>query len=127
MDDDNELKVFRAREQQERDRREYLRTGRAYAVAQHKTELHRKRLPWLAAGAAGTFVVAAGSVALGFFVTTWFLWGLLALLPAAGYLMGIHDAADDVRTAKREEFAAKLNYQEAAAEFLGIEPPTPGL
>jgi hypothetical protein len=64
---------------------------------------------------------------LGFFVTTWFLWGLLALLPTAGYLMGIHDAADDVRTAKREEFAAKLNYQEAAAEFLGIEPPTPGL
>jgi alkanesulfonate monooxygenase SsuD/methylene tetrahydromethanopterin reductase-like flavin-dependent oxidoreductase (luciferase family) len=108
-------------------RREYLRAGRAYAVAQNATKLQRQRRPWLVAGAGATVLVTAGAAVLGWFVTTWFLMGLFAIIPMYATLAELSDANDDVRKAARTEFKAKLDYQEAAAEFLGIEPPMPEL
>jgi alkanesulfonate monooxygenase SsuD/methylene tetrahydromethanopterin reductase-like flavin-dependent oxidoreductase (luciferase family) len=108
-------------------RREYLRAGRAYAVAQNATKLQRQRRPWLIAGAGATVLVMAGAAALGWFVGVGFLMGLFAIIPMFVAVTELSDANNAVRKAARTEFEAKLDYQEAAAEFLGIEPPMPEL
>lgn len=109
-------------------RKAYIAAGRHLRLQRHDLAQEVVHRNWVAAGAGACTVATTTGAVLTWLLSEWFT--ALIIAPGAALVIimvcldGIHD---DVRKARKQVLRAEMECEDAAAEYLGIDPPLPSL